>query len=251
MKSTFKDHFSGHASSYQKFRPSYPDEMFEFLASLAPSQALAWDCATGNGQAAISLSKHFAQVIATDASKKQIANTIPNNNIKYQVAKAEHTQIKDRSVDLITVAQALHWFDIAAFFQEAQRVLADSGILAIWSYRFLSISPELDSAIHYLYKDILDSYWPSERKLVDEGYAGIDFPFKQVSVPSFTMTADWNLSQLRGYLSTWSAVERYKADKGSDPLLLIKTTLGDLWGDPDSITQVQWPLTMKVGVRHQ
>jgi len=249
MKSTFKDHFSGHASSYQKFRPRYPDEMFEFLASLAPAQKLAWDCATGNGQAAISLSKHFTQVVATDASEKQIANTVPKNNIAYQVAKAEHTQINERSVDLITVAQALHWFDIAAFFQEAQRVLTANGVLAIWSYRFLAISPELDNSVHYLYKDILDPYWPAERKLVEQGYANIDFPFKPVSVPPFKMTADWDLSQLLGYLSTWSAVERYKTDMGSDPLLSIKATLSDLWGDPDSIKQIQWPLSMKVGIR--
>ena len=249
MTSTYKDHFSGHATSYQKFRPTYPDEMFEYLASLAPRKELAWDCATGNGQAAISLSNHFSQIIATDASEKQIANAIPSSDVKYQVANAEHTQINDSSVDLITVAQALHWCDIAAFYQEAQRVLTSNGVLAVWSYRFLSVSQDLDSAVYYLYKDILDPYWPAERKLVEEGYANVDFPFKSVSVPPFNMTAEWNFSQLLGYLSTWSAVERYKAEKGSDPLLIVKDTLRDMWGDVDIAKQIQWPLSIKVGIK--
>lgn len=250
MTNSFKDHFSGHSSSYQKFRPSYPGEMFEFLVSLTPSQTLAWDCATGNGQAAIALAKHFTQVIATDASENQIANAIPDNNITYQVAEAERTHIKENSVDLITVAQALHWFDIAAFYQEAQRVLTNSGIMAVWSYQFLCISQELDNAIHYLYKDILDPYWPAERKLVEEGYANVDFPFKSVSTPPFNMTAEWNFHQLLGYLSTWSAVERYKAEKSSDPLLIVKDTLRGIWGDVDTAKQIQWPLSMRVGI-HQ
>lgn len=247
MTDSFKDYFSGHSRSYQQFRPSYPDEMFEFLASIAPGHSLAWDCATGNGQAAISLAKYFMQVIATDASEKQIESATPNSKVTYQVAKAEHTRINESSIELITVAQALHWFDIAAFFREAQRVLTNKGVMAIWSYRFLCISPELDNAIHYLYKDVLDPYWPAERKLVDEGYAHVDFPFHAVSVPSFKMTAEWDLFQLLGYLSTWSAVERYKADQGSDPLLIIKDSLFDFWGDTESVKQVQWPLTMKVG----
>ncbi|WP_455200897.1 class I SAM-dependent methyltransferase [Kaarinaea lacus] len=250
MTNSFKDYFSGHSRRYQQFRPSYPDELFDFLASLAPGHSLAWDCATGNGQAAISLAKYFKQVIATDASEKQIERATPNPKVIYQLAKAEHAPLNENSVDLICVAQALHWFDIAAFYREAQRVLTDKGVMAIWSYRFLSISPELDNAIYYLYKDILDPYWPVERKLVDEGYAHVDFPFHTVSAPSFKMTAEWDLSQVLGYLSTWSAVERYKIENGNDPLLIVKDSLCALWGDTKTVKQVQWPLTMKVGL-HQ
>ena len=245
---TFKDHFSGHSNSYQQYRPTYPDELFQYLASLAPAQDFAWDCATGNGQAAVSLANYFSQVIATDASDKQIAHALPKSNVKYRVAKAENAPITGNSIDLITVAQALHWFDTESFFREALRVLKTKGVLAVWSYRFLSISPELDNTVYYLYKDILDPYWPAERKLVDEGYAHIDFPFHRMSVPSFKMTANWNFSQLLGYLSTWSAVERYKAKQGSDPILIIKDKLQDLWGNPDTSKLIQWPLSMNVGI---
>jgi ubiquinone/menaquinone biosynthesis C-methylase UbiE len=144
---TFKDHFSGHSQEYRKFRPLYPAELFSHLASLCAEKELAWDCATGSGQAAMGLGEHFREVIATDASVNQIANASPSPGVTYCVAHAENSRIKSGSVDLITVAQALHWFNISAFADESNRVLKDRGILAVWTYGLLSFDDELDSIV--------------------------------------------------------------------------------------------------------
>jgi SAM-dependent methyltransferase len=225
MSDSYKDHFSGHATVYQKFRPNYPDELFDYLASQAPQRETAWDCATGNGQAAVSLSRRFNQVIATDAS-----------------------DIPDQTIDLITVAQALHWFSTELFFEEAKRVLKPRGIIAVWCYKMLKIAAEVDAVVNHLYHDIVGSYWPVERKFVDNDYADIVFPFSQRASPVFTMSAQWNLAALRGYLSTWSAVRLYMKVHGVDPLTLIDKPLIKAWGDIDTIRQVTWRLRPKLGV---
>ena len=248
MSNNYKDHFSGHATDYQKFRPSYPDELFDYLASQAPQRKTAWDCATGNGQAAVSLARRFNQVIATDASDKQIAKALPTRNVRYQVSAAENTTIPDQTIDLITVAQALHWFNTQLFFEEAKRVLKPRGIIAVWSYKMLTIAAEVDAVVSHLYHDIVGSYWPEERKFVDNEYADIVFPFTRLASPVFTMSAQWNRAALRGYLSTWSAVQRYMKVHGVDPLTLIDEPLSEAWGDIDAIRQVTWRLRPKLGV---
>ena len=158
----FKDHFSAQAGAYVKYRPGYPNELFKHLASLAPARELAWDCATGTGQAALGLVNHFDKVIATDASAKQISNAIPHEKIDYRVAPAEHAPIADNAVDLVVVAQALHWFETASFFAETKRVLKDRGIIAVWSYNLLRASPEVDAIIDDFYENTLGEYWPPE-----------------------------------------------------------------------------------------
>ncbi|WP_455206784.1 class I SAM-dependent methyltransferase [Kaarinaea lacus] len=248
MTVTFKDHFSGHAKEYQKFRPTYPDEMFEYLAALAPQTETAWDCATGNGQAATSLAGFFTQVIATDASDKQLDNCRAVSNVHYYVANAEHSMIPDKSVDLITVAQALHWFDTNAFFQEAGRVLKPQGVIAIWCYKLFTISPEIDAIVNTLYYDIVGPYWPEERKLIENDYADLPFPFPVLASPSFNMSAQWNFEMMCGYLSTWSAVQKYMNILSSDPIALIDRQLREAWGDSDFIRQVNWQLTPKIGI---
>jgi len=250
MSDTYKDHFSGHATNYQKYRPSYPDELFDYLAFLAPQRETAWDCATGNGQAAVSLARRFNQVIATDASDKQIAKAIPASNVRYQVSVAENTTIPDQTIDLITVAQALHWFNTELFFEEAKRVLKPRGIIAVWCYKMLKIVAEVDAVVSHLYHNIVGSYWPEERKFVDNDYADIVFPFAQLASPVVTMSAQWNLAALRGYLSTWSAVQLYRTVHGVDPLTQIDEPLKKAWGDIDSIRQVTWRLRPKLGVNN-
>jgi len=243
----FCDHFSGHASEYAKYRPSYPVELFRWLAGVSPSTAFAWDCACGNGQAAVALATYFDHVIATDASENQIANAIPADKVEYRVAAAEQSGLENNSVDLIAVAQALHWFDLDAFFDEARRVLRPGGALAVWSYGLTTVNPEVDAIVHHLYNDLVGPYWPMERRLVETGYAAIPFPFREVGAPAFAMQAEWTPGELGGYLRTWSAVKRYHADTGNDPVSEVEPALINAWGELQSRKTIRWPLNLRVG----
>jgi SAM-dependent methyltransferase len=242
-----KDHFSGHADCYEAFRPTYPNALFEYLASLCPVHDLAWDCATGNGQAAVPLAAYFHRVIATDASAKQIEQANGPDNIQFTVAGADSAPIDDGSADLVTVAQALHWFDIPRFYAEVSRVGRPGGILAVWCYQLQAITPEIDALVHHLYSDTVGADWPPERRLVEEGYRTIAFPFEELTSPPFQMQHSWNLERLRGYLSSWSSTQRYRARTGQDPLELIEAELETAWGDPARERDVIWPLHLRVG----
>jgi SAM-dependent methyltransferase len=243
----FKDYFSDNSAGYRKYRPAYPDSFFEYLAIIAPSSAAAWDCATGSGQAARKLARHFSKVIATDASIRQISNAVPDENVYYQVARAENSPIHSSAVDLITIAQALHWLDAKPFFAEAKRVLKPKGILAVWSYNLLSVTPQLDDIIERFYKQTVGPYWPPERRLVEEGYQNISFPFTRIVSPDFSMTAEWSLEELLGYIATWSAVKVYRDETGNNPLDALKKELGAHWGEPCRRYQVSWPLSVFIG----
>jgi SAM-dependent methyltransferase len=247
MSDRIKDHFSGHADRYEAFRPDYPSALFEYLASLCAARELAWDCATGNGQAAVELAAYFRSVVATDASAKQIEQARPRPNIRYLVAPADGAPLETGSVDLVTVAQALHWFDLPSFYAEVRRALRLGGILAVWTYGVHTIGAEIDAIIRRLYAHIVGPYWPPERRLVEEGYATLEFPFEELRTPEFRMTHDWDLPQLLGYVESWSATQRYRAHTGGDPRDLIKDELEAAWGDPKRSRIITWPLTVRVG----
>ena len=249
MSAEFKDHFSTQSSQYQRYRPHYPAELFAWLAKLAPQNSLAWDCATGNGQAAQALANHFANVIATDASENQIAQCPAYPRVEYRVAGAEHAPFEDASVDLITVAQALHWFDQTRFFQEAWRVLRKDAVLAVWSYNLLSINPQIDAIVNHYYQDIVGPYWPPERQLVEKGYPPLPAPFQEIDVPAFAMTTQWTREDLLGYLRTWSASVYYAKVQQHDPLSHIRDALAQAWEDPEQAVTVHWPLQMRVGIK--
>jgi SAM-dependent methyltransferase len=250
MKSSFKDHFSKASTAYSQYRPGYPPALFEYLASLSGPRHTAWDCATGSGQAALRLAALFDRVIASDASSSQIAAATRRGNIDYRVAPAEQSGLAAASVDLVTVAQALHWFDLEAFFNEVKRVLKPGGVIAVWSYNLLKIDPGIDPIIDRLYHDTLRGCWPAERKQVERGYADLPFPFDPVpEIPEFAMSASWSLPQLLGYLGTWSAVQRMIQERGNAPLEQIRPTLSQRWGDPERERSVAWPLSIRIG-RH-
>jgi len=241
---TFKDHFSKQAADYAKFRPHYPRELFRWLGSIAPSTELAWDCATGNGQAAVELAEVFERVIATDASEKQVANADPHPRVEYRVAPAENSGLDADCADLITVAQALHWFDLDKFYAEARRVLKPRGVLASWAYKLATVTPPVDALVNHYYSEVVGAFWPAERVLVEK-FEELSFPFPEIETPAFQMEAEWNVEELLGYLGTWSATQRFMAAESRDPLEEIEGELREAWGG--NARRVIWPLTIRVG----
>lgn len=244
----YTNHFGNRSSDYLQFRPNYPDSLFVYLAGLAKSHDTAWDCGTGNGQAAIELSQYFTQVIATDINQAQLDIAPKIDNISYYHCPAEKTHIPNASIDLITVAQALHWFDFTHFFNEVRRVAKPEGIIAAWSYSLGTITPEIDNIIQKLYFEILgDEYWPKERRYVDKGYKTIPFPFSKIVPPEFQIVKEMDFAQLLGYLATWSAVKEYQKRNQINPLGLIISDLEKAWGDPESTHFMTWPIHLLVG----
>lgn len=245
----FKDHFSGHSMLYSRYRPTYPAALYRFLAEASPSRTLAWDCATGSGQAALGLAAHFERVIATDASAAQLKQAVPHQRVDYLVAPAERAPLGADSADLVTVAQALHWFDLDGFYREVRRVLKPGGVLAVWSYNLLECERAIDEVLSAFYAETVDPWWPPERVHIEQGYRDLPFPFIEEKNPAFAMQAEWSLPQLLGYLRTWSAVQRYQAERGSDPVTLIEPELAALWGDPEQRRTIRWPLSLRWGRR--
>jgi len=241
----FKDHFSGHAGDYAAHRPGYPPALFDWLAGKSPGRSLAWDCATGNGQAALALAEHFDQVVASDASAEQLAQAAPHPRVDYRAEPAEHSSLEPASADLITVAQAYHWFDHEAFHREAGRVLRDTGVLAVWAYPLARIDNRVDPLVFDLYERRLGSYWPPERRFIETGYADFEMPWPEIEAPTFEMTAQWTLDGLIGYLGTWSALRRYVAQEGDNPLQEVEKLLAEAWGDPGETKIVRWPLILR------
>ena len=247
MDRDFKDHFSGKAASYGRYRPHYPPELFSFLAAQCPMRELAWDCGCGNGQASVALADHFERVYATDASAEQIAKAKPHPKITYAVAPAEASGLPSDSVDLVTVAQAIHWFDFDAFYDEVRRVSKPDGLLAAISYGLFEIEPGLDERLHHFHRSTLGPHWPPERRHVDENLTTIPFPFEELEAPRLSLKAAWNLDDLVGYIDTWSALQRYRAETGEDPLPATRDDLAQLWGDPEESKTVRWPLNLRLG----
>jgi len=250
MSRSFSDHFSGVSGAYAEFRPRYPEALFDWLADLAPSRGLAWDCATGSGQAAVALASRFERVVATDASAEQIAAATRNPRVEYRIARAEASGLDGASTDLVTVAQALHWFNRPAFYAEAGRVLSPDGVLAAWTYGHPRLEdPGADAIFRRFYAETVGPYWPPERALVDVGYRTVDFPFPEVEPPAFEMETRWPLAALLGYVGTWSATTRFRGARGFDPLPELAEELAPLWGSSEESRRIRWPLAFRVGRR--
>lgn len=250
-KPPMKDNFSSQSAQYARYRPTYPKELFQWLVSLVPTARKAWDCGTGNGQVARELANYFAQVYATDLSRQQIENARPHPKVSYSVQKAEKVSFPAHSFDLITVAQAIHWFDFKAFYREVYRTLwPTTGLLAVMGYGFIQTFPEADAQIGYLYREIVGPFWDPERKYVEEGYRTIPFPFREIKSPLFTIELDWTVDHLIGYLQTWSAVNHYQKEKNQNPVDLIYHDLESCWGTR-KIKKVKFPIFLRVGQLNQ
>lgn len=242
-----KDNFSSQAAEYARFRPVYPEELYDFLFALIPDRVNAWDCGCGNGQVAGRLADHFGKVNGTDISQKQLDHAVQKPNIHYQLTPAEKTNLDPASVSLVTVAQAIHWFDLNAFYREVIRVGKPCSILAVWCYSLLTVNKEIDEIIQQLYADTLgDKYWDPERHLIDEQYQTIPFPFEEISAPDFKITTTWTLDHLNGYLNSWSAVQRYISENGENPVTGIFSDLNDAWGEQAELL-IEFPLFSRIG----
>jgi SAM-dependent methyltransferase len=203
------------------------------------------DCGTGNGQAALGLAAHFDEVLAIDPSAAQISAAKTHQRVRYSVAPAEHMPMEDSSTDLVTAAAAAHWFDHDAFHAEVRRVLKPHGIIAVWTYWNARISPAVDAVLERFQFTMVGPYWPPERRYVNSAYRDLPFPFAQVTPPELEVHMKWSIEHFIGYLGTWSAVERYKAEHGTDPVDLVQNDLRSAWGDAER--EVRWPLAIRIG----
>ncbi len=239
MNSNHYSYFSDKSDIYASSRPHYPAELFNYLASISPGRSLAWDCGCGNGQAAVSLAEHFDNVEASDVSAEQIAQAKLRANIHYSVSPAEACSFKDSSIDLITVAQALHWFDLERYWKEVKRVLKPRGVFAAFGYSWFSVDSESDELFKKYILDEIHDFWAPQNRLLWNHYREVDFPFDNIDVPPFALRLNWNLYELFGYVHSWSATRRCMEQRGDDFFRHAFEKLSIIWGDPAAARNVE------------
>lgn len=244
----FADHFSRLSARYAEYRPRYPEGLFDAIAAASRRRGLLWDCATGSGQAAVPLGERFEVVVASDASRQQLRSATPHPRVRYVAARAESAPVGEHRADVVTVAQALHWLDLAAFYAEVRRVLLPGGLLVAWTYGAQRVDgAAIDAAVEDFYDRVVGPYWAPERALVETGYRTLDFPFDEVTIASPPMTGHWTLGQLLGYVSTWSAVAKCREVTGLDPMPELEARLEPLWGDAARPRVIAWPIAVRAG----
>ncbi len=256
---SFRDHFSGHAREYARWRPGYPPELYRWLAGLVERRDLAWDCATGNGQAARGLAPYFGRVVATDASVDQLAHREDRRSgvarkrgagdprLTFHAAEATASALAPGSVDLVSVAQALHWFDLGPFESEVRRVLRPGGVLAAWTYERFRVEPAIDEAVTRFAEVTVGSFWPPERRHVDSGYTTLEIGLDPIETPAFAMRTEWSFEQLMAYVRTWSSVRRWWAAHDRDPVAELEAAIEPLWEPRGGAKEVRWRLAFLVG----
>lgn len=240
-----KDYFSAQAKVYAKFRPTYPDALYELIYSKLNQKGAAWDCGTGNGQVAVRLAEVFDQVNATDISEKQLLQAPQASNIRYEVMDSTKTPFQNHFFDLITVAQALHWFDFDSFYQEVKRVLKPKGLFATWTYTLLKVNSAIDPIILQYYQEIIGPYWAPERKHIDQNYTNIPFPFEETETYQFSIDFEWSIDYLLGYLSSWSSTQTYICQHQENPIKQVEKQFRGVWGD--GLCTVSFPILLKLG----
>lgn len=241
------DRFSQLAGKYKAFRPKYPAVLYREILRVTEGRNCCWDCGTGNGQAAIELAMHFKQVYATDISEQQIREAEKSDNITYLVERAEQTNFKEDQFDLITVGQAIHWFDLEYFYKEVRRVGKNKGILAVWGYGLLRFGEPVDALIDSFYREVTGPYWDENRRHIDQKYEGIGFNFPAVEISGeFTIEKSMSLDDLEGYLNSWSAVARYVHAEQVNPVPVIIDQLRPYWNNKTHLNAL-FPVFIKAG----
>ena len=238
--------FSPFADRYARGRPRYPAELFAWLAGVVDRHDLAWDCGTGNGQAALGLAEHFARVVATDRSSEQLRHATPHPRIEYREEPAELSGLADHSADLVTAAAAVHWLDLPAFGAEVRRVARPGAALAVWTYHPARVSAPLQEVLRRFYWDLLKPWFAPQTDLVDAGYATLELPGEPIAAPAFDVVVEWDLAELREFLASFSGVQAYLRERGEDPLELVAGELEAVWGEPRTRRVLRWPLSLRV-----
>lgn len=242
-----KELFSNHSETYARYRPTYPQELFDYIFQFVEKKKHAWDCATGNGQAASVLADHFEKVEASDISEAQISHAVQKPNIQYHVCPAEQTPFADNSFDLITVATAYHWLNWKKFYEEATSVGKPNCVVAVWSYNIFSTEEErVNKIIDRFYKRITHPYWDYERKYVDDSYTTVEFDFDPLPAKDFEIRLNWNKEHFIGYLESWSAVQKFIQQNNSSPIDLIRKDLDTVWNDEET-KPIHFPLFLRIG----
>lgn len=241
-----KDNFSTASDNYAKYRPRYPKEFFIYLNTILPNRNYAWDCGTGNGQVAVELSPSFKTVFATDISHNQIKNAEHKDNIQYSVETAEQSHFEDSFFDLIIVAQAIHWFNFEKFYEEVNRTIRPDGIFCVLGYNRPTVTQEIDQELTTFYHDKIGEYWDPERHYIDDEYQTIPFPFHEITSPTFSLELNWDLNHYLSYINTWSAVKKFIAHKGYNPVDDLQKVLKECWNDY-VIKKVNFPLFIRIG----
>lgn len=245
--STPFDRFSGHAADYARYRIDYPVDLYEYVLAYVPDRQTAWDCATGNGQVAGALATYFTQVEATDLSANQLANAIAYPNVTYRVATAEVSPFANEQFDLITVGQALHWFNVPAFHAEAGRVLKPNAIIAEWGYGLNEVAPAIDELVRFIYSDVVGPFWDPQREHIETEYQHLPFDFAQVRHDQFTAHREWPVDWYMNYLRTWSAVQGFRKQHGYDPIDQFESDFRRLWGGGHR--HVSFPIFLRLGTK--
>lgn len=240
-----KDLFSGHADAYAKYRPAYPKAMFDFIFNQVNRFDLAWDCGTGNGQVASVVAERFNKVHATDISARQIANAVHRKNIIYEVSSAEKSPFADNTFDLITAGQAIHWFDQDKFYIECKRVAKPKAILACFGYKPVRCNSVIDKILDDFYFNVIYPYWETERKMVEDEYASLPFPFEMALDASFKIELIWTLHEFEGYINTWSAVQQYIHVHQTNPVDALINQVKPLW--KEERLSVYFPVFLRLG----
>ena len=241
------DYFSAQSESYFRHRPTYPDELFKYLSSLLPSHKVAWDAGCGNGQASTALATLFEKVYATDNSEAQLSQAKPHPRIEFACVASEQTTLTAGSVELVIAAQAVHWFDVPRFFEEAKRVLRPGGVIAVWSYFLPTVSKEINAFVTANFSRKIEPYWPKQVELVRSCYSRLPWPFTEIEAPHFDIKSLLNREEFLYYLGTWSAAERFRRELGEDPLGDLRAALPQVWPVPEARLEVTSPIYLRVG----
>jgi len=240
--------FSDKSDLYERARPGYPREVFSYLSGLSSETQLAWDCACGNGQAAIGLAQEFELVLATDVSAEQISNAKKHPQVRYKIGAAETTDFEDGCFDLVCVAQALHWFEYGKFWPEVKRVLKPGGVFSAFGYNLPSINPAVDDLVRKQILDIIEPYWAPQNQLIWNRYSDIEFPFRRLEAPKFEMTVSWNLQQLFALIHTFSATRRCMDDIGDTFFKQAYLNATNIWPEVDDKKTISFDFVFYAGV---